>query len=91
MDNLPKIYTQEEIAQEVYFICRKSGYTLKECLEIIAKNLLNDIAYVNDEDLEKGVRKYRESYTGLQKLVDLISNKRISATIAKMSPNSLKF
>lgn len=65
----------EDIAQEVYAICRERTNTSKECLELITRNIIGKQDLVNDEQLERLVRKYRETYKGLQELSEYVKQK----------------
>lgn len=58
----------EELALEIYTICRERSNSTAQCLGLISKNVINDIMAISDTVLEDKIRKYRETYKGLEDL-----------------------
>ena len=77
--------TVEELAHDVYAICRDRKNNLKDCFLIISRDLIEDIEYQSNEQLETQVRKYRESYKKLSELTQLVFNLANSVKIGRLN------
>lgn len=69
----------EDIAMEVYSICRERLNNTKKCLELIAKEIILDQEAIKDTILEDKIRRYRESCRGLEDLAKYVQEKYIDA------------
>ncbi len=66
--------TIEELAHEIYDICRDSRNNFRECMSLISANLIGNNSYINNEILQRQVRTYRERRQGLSELAQLVFN-----------------
>ncbi len=67
--------TVEDIALEVYAICRERTNSTKECLDLIAKKVIKSDSLMDDSILEDKIQKYRRTYKGLEDLSKYVYEK----------------
>lgn len=70
----------EDIALEVYMICRNRNNSTKTCLTLICKDLIKNESEISDSILEDKIRKYRETYKELEELSKYVYEKIIQNT-----------
>jgi len=75
----------EDVAMEVYEICRERLNSTKKCIELINKNIIK-VENLSDPILEEKVRKYRQSYKGLEDLSKYVHDKIIQSKWKSLIP-----